>query len=165
MATPEAISPLPLDHPAYTTTARRGLGLCLVRQSALNAFNPSVGVRLLRRFLPAATKAWHACMADLHARKSLEHDQAWGTTADLAATACWGRPFMFLDYRISGIASDEFSPEHQDLLRHHAQASSGHLQLAVLHRMAAGYRHQSALMHCRAIARPAELTRKFAVAA
>lgn len=146
-----SIACLPLDHPAYVTTARRGFGGHTFAVSVLSCLCANVGVRLLKRFLPSETRQWHATMAELHAKKAIEHRDSWSSVADQAALQTFGRKFSMFDYRISGIASEEFSEEHKDALRVHAHSQGKHHRLAVLHHMAAGHRHHTSLQFCRAL--------------
>lgn len=146
-----SIACLPLDHPAYVTKAKRGFGGHTFAVCVMSVLSPSTGVRLLKRFLPSATRSWHATMAELHAKKAIEHRDSWSSVADEAAMQAFGRKFQIYDYRISGIGRDEFAEEHKDALRLHAHSQGKHHRLAVLHHMAAGHRHQTAIQFCRAL--------------
>lgn len=142
---------LPLDHPAYVTTARRGFAGHTFAPSVLTALCASSAVRLLKRFLPSATRAWHASAAEMHAKKAIEHRDSWSSVADEAALQTFGRKFSISDYRISGIGREEFAEEHKDALRLHARSTGKHHRLAVLHHMAAGHRHRTSLQFCQAL--------------
>ena len=143
---PEQI--LPLDHPAYTSEVRQGWQGYTRRVCALSTVTAADGVALLRRFLPQATKAWHARQSELHHAQALAHRNAWGELVEEAATATFGRSYQITDYRVSGIACEEFSADHKERLRSHAHSEGKHHTLAVLHCMASGRRHRTALREC-----------------
>jgi len=157
MALTEVHTCLTLNDPAYTSTARRGFAGHSFAPSVLSALSPNSAVRLLKRFTPSATKSWHAKMADLHAEQSRKHRLNWSLVADRAAMRTFGRKFEVYDYRISAIGRDEFVDEDKDALRVHAISDGQHYRLAILHHMAAGHRHQTALAYCRQIARPSQV--------
>ena len=138
-----------LDHPAYTTTVRRGWRGNARPVSALTVLTASDGKQLLRRFMPNVGKAEHRILAERHMRASIEHGRKWSELVDVAAMEVFGRPFQPTDYRISSIAREEFSEEHKEALRQHSYAEGNHHQLAVLHYMAAGHQHHTALRLCR----------------
>jgi len=142
---------LPLDHPAYVTTVNRAFGGHTFRVCVMTALSATVGVRLLKRFLPSTTRAWHASMAELHASKAIEHRDSWSSVADQAAMQTFGRKFSFFDYRVSGIGRDEFAADYKDALRTHAHSGGKHHTLAILHHMAAGHRHQTSIQFCRTL--------------
>lgn len=139
---------LPLDHPAYTTEARKGWRGYTRRVCVLTTLTAADGVALLKRFLPQANKAWHEGQAYMHLANARLHSGAWSSVADEAAQATFGRPFAITDYRVSGIGRDEFSQEHKAQLRWHIRRQQQHHLLAILHRMAAGRRHETALREC-----------------
>lgn len=93
---------------------------------------------------PDWTKEDHQRLAADHHAAAAYHDEQWGKKADEAAKATFGRPYQFTDYKISGIASDKFSDEHKDALRHHAHAGSFHKQMEVAHEAAANTRNRYA---------------------
>jgi len=138
-----------LDHPAYTTTVRRGWHGNTRPVSALTVVTASDGKHLLRRFMPNVGKFEHRILAGRHMRASIEHCRQWSALVDAASMEVFGRNFLPTDYRISAIAREEFSEEHKQALRRHSYAEANHHQLAVLHYMAAGHQHHTALRLCR----------------
>jgi hypothetical protein len=140
-----------LDHPAYNTTVRKGFHGHTFRACVLTAVSASCGVALLRRFAPSLTKDDHALLARQHAESSLKHKKLWNETVEQASLATFGRSFEFGDYRVAGVASDLYSPEHKSALWTHCRSKDSHHQLAVLHFVASGRRHHTAIDLCRAI--------------
>ncbi|ABM97089.1 hypothetical protein [Methylibium petroleiphilum] len=140
---------LRLDHPAYHAEPRRGWGGYTRRVSVMSTMDPAGGRRLLRRYMPGLTAEQHRSIARGHVELALKHRQGWSDTADEAAQATFGRNFGIHDYKVSAIGRDEFSEAHKERLRQHAYSKGDHHRLAVLHFMAAGHRHQTALGFCR----------------
>lgn len=97
------------------------------------------GGAMLARRLPAFTK--EACIAAANHFSAEQHrlERIWSRTADKAAMATWGRPYRVSDYKISGIASDQFSKAHQDQLRSAAHGSTFAKDASRLHKEAARY--------------------------
>src|SRR4051812_15946841 len=141
---------LPLEHPAYTTEVRRGWHGYTIRVNALRTLTPLDLKALIRRFMPGVTKSEHIQLANAHLRTGIEHKLEYSRALDAAAQETWGRPFEFLDYRISGIGSDEFTDARKTALRQHVRQMHGHHRLAIGHYMAAGLRHFTALDRCHA---------------
>lgn len=67
-------------------------------------------------------------------------EQSWAAEADAAALEAFGRPLLATDYRISGIACEEFSEARKNLLREHARSRGQHRSLAAIHAAAANSR-------------------------
>lgn len=143
----EALNP---EHPAYLAEPRRGWGSYTRRVSVLSVTDASDGRRLLKRYMPGLTAEQHRTIADGHVKKAQEHQALWNKNADEAVMETFGRPWSFHDYRISGIAREEFTEERKEVLRLHSRRRSDHHRLAILHYMAAGHRHPKALQLCRA---------------
>lgn len=143
------MSLLSLAHPVYSVSPRKGWGGYTRRVALLNVLTPDDGLRLMRKLLPDVSKAQFKELGLEHARRAREHASAWSERVDLACRTTFGRPYQFTDYRISGIAREEFSNEDKDALRLHSRRNSQHRQLAILHLMAAGHRHRTALAMCR----------------
>ena len=141
---------LNLEHPAYMAAPRRGWGNYTRRVSVLSVHDAADGRRLLKRFMPGLTPEQHREIADGHVQKAREHGAEWNKNADEAVMETFGRPWSFHDYRVSGIAREEFSEERKEILRTHARRRGEHHRLAILHYMAAGHRHPKALQLCRA---------------
>lgn len=143
------MSLLSLAHPVYSVSPRKGWGGYTRRVTLLNVLTSHDGLRLMRKLLPDVSKAQFKALGLEHARRAREHTSAWSDRVDLACRTTFGRPFEFTDYRISGIAREEFSEEDKNLLRLHSRRSSLHRQLAILYLMAAGHRHYTAQNMCR----------------
>ncbi|MBG6083057.1 hypothetical protein [Rubrivivax gelatinosus] len=142
----EALNP---EHPAYLAEPRRGWGNYTRRVSVLSVTDASDGRRLLKRFMPGLSAEVHRAIADGHVRKAQEHQALWAKNADEAMVETFARPFRVHDYRVSGIAREEFSDERKNVLRMCARRGSEHHRLAILHYMAAGHCHRKALQICR----------------
>lgn len=92
---------------------------------------------LIKKY-PTMTKDGHASEAKAHSEHAEKAANAHDRLLDAAAQKTWGRKFHVLDYKISGIGSDEFSNEdktnlrdlnkkinyHSDMHRAHDAASS-----------------------------------------
>ena len=102
------------------------------------------GGRYLRHALPNYSKQQHIANAKSLARDAKKFSDAWNKIADRAAQATWGRPFLFHDYKISGIGSDEFSDSFKNKLRNTAVRASQALDAAYAHYAAAGKRLDTA---------------------
>ncbi len=125
------------DHPHFSALAK-----VPKYNGPVNTFTAHGGGNRMHAFMRSGgkvTKDRAAHLAGHHAAKAAEHDKAWGETADDAAHAKFGRPFEFGDYKTSGAGNEEFSDEHKDKLRHHAQLSGKHRALATMFGHAAKY--------------------------
>jgi len=129
----EAKAVPPIDSPIYRDVAK--LPRYNAKVSPLSAHG-SDGGRLLAQRLPGWTKADHAAAAAAHEKLAVEMEKQWSVVANEAAQATWGRDYRITDYRISGIASDEFAKEHKDELRRLAQTLSAHKDAAHAHKAA-----------------------------
>lgn len=140
---------LSLDHPAYNTAPRKGWGGYTCRVTLLSLIGADAGRRLLRKLMPTVRKEQFLEIGQGHIKLALLHNAAWSTTVNQACMATFGRPYEFHDYKVSGVARDEFSDEDKNALRDHAYKKGQHHQLAIFHLMAAGHGHQKALQICR----------------
>lgn len=140
---------LSLDHPAYNTAPRKGWGGYTCRVTLLGVCLAQDGKRLLRKLMPMLNKDQFRAIGLEHAKLALSHQTAWSTRVNEACLATFGRPYGIHDYRISGIARDEFSEGDKTALRSHAHKQGHHHQLAIFHLMASGLRHKAALQICR----------------
>lgn len=86
---------------------------------------------ILKRLKQDWTQKDHLRLAKLHAEAVERMQKDWNRVADTAALDTFGRPFLFGDYKISGIGREEFSEEHKSQLRFAAHAATYH---GVLHR-------------------------------
>lgn len=124
-----------LNHPAYTGVVRlKGYNWPVTVQQACTP--PDAG-KVLIRLNPDWTKQDHKTLAAAHQAASSEMEAKWNALVDEAAMQTFGRKFQFSDYRISGIAAEEFSPEHKEQLRTLAHARTKHSRIAQAHTAAA----------------------------
>lgn len=123
---------------AYTMTARRGFGGCTYQPSVLTSHDPYTAKRLLRKFMPCASKADHVNYAIAHAEARATADAFWSGLVDIEFKVIFGRDFHASDYKISGIAREEFSDVVKNRLREFSGASSKHGSLCIYHLMASG---------------------------
>lgn len=103
----------------------------------LSAGNPADAAKLLRRLAQELSTSDHLQLAKAHAEAAEGLDAEWTLLADKAAKATFGRPFHFGDYRVSGIASDQFPDAMKTKLRFAAHASSNHKNASRAHWAAA----------------------------
>lgn len=129
-----------LDHPAYTTpqklrgyTGKNGI-------TPHQATSARDAANVIIRNKPDWTKEDHQKLAAAHDKAADAHHKKWNEVANDAAQKTWNRPYKFGDYRVSGIASDEFPEEHKEKLRTHAHSAGKHEALAAAHRAAASSR-------------------------
>jgi hypothetical protein len=125
-----------LDHPAYHQRVR--LRKYNARVTVFQASNDGdAAAKVLRRAFPLWTPEDHRRLAMQHATIAGEQQVIWGNLANEAALKTWGRPYSVFDYRISGIASDEFDEQMKSALRTAAHASTYHGLAAAAHARAA----------------------------
>ncbi len=105
--------------------------------SPLSVNDQSAAGKLLAQRLPDWSKEDHLSAATQHDALAAQAKRDWSKAADAAAQATWGRPFQATDYRVSGIASDEFTTAHKDTLRTLAHKQTAHGLAAAAHRGAA----------------------------
>jgi hypothetical protein len=128
---------IPIDDPVYVDKIK--YPKYNVAISPLSAHGSDTG-KLLASRLPGWTKDDHEKAADAHEKEAERLTKEWGDTAEKAAKATWGRSYQMTDYRISGIASDEFADKFKDALRAAASGSSRHKDAAFAHKAAAKLR-------------------------
>ncbi|MDT8992772.1 hypothetical protein RQP54_18005 [Curvibacter sp. APW13] len=129
-----------LDHPAYHQQIK--LRWYNGRINVFQAVTPTDAAKVLRRLKPTWTKDEHASLAQQHADAADQHERAWSQLVDQAAIETFGRPYHITDYRISGIACDEFSEPMKQALRFAAHARTYHRQLSGAHACASGQRRR-----------------------
>lgn len=93
------------------------------------------------------SKEDHVRLSKLFTEKAESFSTAWGKVAEAAAQETWGRSYQFHDYRISGIASDEFTEEKKDKLRFYAQGAGVLKTLAYEHGKAASLQNRYKYKH------------------
>lgn len=126
-----------LDHMAYAKTIRlrgytRRTGI-----TVLQALSAGDAATVLIRANPDWTKADHLHLAAAHHDEATRQKAAWSRIVNEASLATFGRPYGIWDYKVSGIAREEFSAEHKEALRFAAHAGGNHATLALAHERAA----------------------------
>lgn len=124
-----------LDAPRYHEQVRlRGYtrSVCV-----LSACTSNDGASILRRLARELSKEEHFKLADAHAKAAADQCAEWNRLADKAAVETFGRPFRFGDYKISGIACEEFEDGMKAQLRFAAHAQSNHKAASRAHWAAA----------------------------
>jgi len=124
-----------LDHPAYH--GRIQLRYYNHPVSIFQAVSDQDAARILRRLCPDWSSTDHAELATRHREAADRQAAAWNRLVEAAALETFGRSFHFTDYRISGIACDEFSDLNKERLRFAAQAATYHSLASRAHRVAA----------------------------
>lgn len=71
----------------------------------------------MRTYFPHATKEQHKQLRDQAKEKFEELDKEWSNIVETEFQRLFHRPFEVRDYRVSGIARDEFSAEVKEKLR------------------------------------------------
>ncbi len=127
-----------LDHPAYH--ARVKLRYYNYAVSIFQATSDQDAARILQRLHPEWTTADHEELATRHREAADRQAAAWSRLVEAAAQETFGRPYQFTDYRISGIACDEFSDVNKDKLRFAAHAATYHSLASRAHGVAAKMR-------------------------
>jgi len=127
----------PITHAVYT--ARQRVARYNGAQSPLSMHGTDGGKILAQRF-PGWGRAQHSAAAKKHEKKAAKLDREWSKVVNDAAQETWGRKYRVTDYRVSGIASSEFSDKHKDALRHAAQTATKHRDAAQAHAGAANMR-------------------------
>lgn len=131
-----------LDHPAYHESLKfRGYTF---RITALLAHTAADAAQVLRKLNPCWTQAEHSALAEQHLRASLKLKEDWSELVNKATLETFGRPYSILDYKISGIAREEFPEPVKESLRFMAQAQTNHLALHRAHLHAARRFHWNA---------------------
>jgi len=139
-----------LTKPEYVTPARKGWR-CYTRSVCVKSvLRANDGKALIKRLMPDTARAQHADLAEAHVVAAKKNSKLWNQLVDRAMLKTFGRPFRMGDYKISGICRDEFPEDTKRLLRKYAQNGGAHHTLAVIHKMAAGHGHATAVAFCRA---------------
>lgn len=128
-----------LDHPAYHGQVRLHgyAGKVNISQVVLDGD----AAKVLQRLNPSWLKADHQRLSKQHEQAMTTLDAQYRVLQDEAAMETFGRPFQFMDYKISAIGSDEFTEEKKTALRFAAHASATHSRLSRAHQIASGRRH------------------------
>ena len=124
-----------LDHPAYHRRVHvRGYNYAI---TIFQAHSDRDAARILRRNNPDWTAQDHLDLAAKHAQAQHRQRAAWKLVANAAALETYGRPYQFWDYKISGIASEDFSETAKARLRFAAHAETYHMLASRAHAFAA----------------------------
>lgn len=95
---------------------------------------------IVARRLAGWSRESHCEAATHYALEALRLDALWSKTADLASLETFGRPYNFpFDYKISGIAREEFSVAHKEILRDCASGVTNARLYAAAHLKASRY--------------------------
>ena len=105
---------------------------------------PREALRIMRSIRPEWDRALHFRREHGYEQAARLASQEWARESERAALETWGRSFRPQDYRISGIASDEFSPARKARLRKLAHAIGICSGRAAAHRHAARYWNRAA---------------------
>ncbi|KVP65668.1 hypothetical protein WJ97_11615 [Burkholderia ubonensis] len=124
-----------LDHPAYHQSIQ--LPKYNGKVTVFQATCSRDGAKVLHHANPDWTEADHLTLASLHATESAKQLMRYNVLLEAAAQETYGRPFRATDYRISAIASEEFSEEKKAELRKAAHARTHHDVVARAHLTAA----------------------------
>lgn len=124
-----------LDHPAYHESV--ALPKYNGKVTVFQANSSTDAAKVLCRANPDWTHADHLTLASLHATESAKQLMRHNVLLDAAAQETFGRHYQLTDYRVSGIASAEFSEEKKSELRKAAHARTHHEVVARAHLTAA----------------------------
>lgn len=128
----------PVDHPAYIGALRlKGYRSPVTISQASTS---SDAAKVLTRLHPGWSKLEHVQLAEAHLDQYKGLLRRWSEVLDQAAMQTFGREYHISDYRISGIACEEFSEEHKAQLRTLIHTAQKHKDIADAHREAAKYR-------------------------
>lgn len=104
-----------------------------IRPSVMSAISERDGAKILRQVMPGLTRGEHKALAAIHEDMAKHCQQSWNGLLDLASLETFGRPFGSCDYRISGIARDEYPNARKEQLRTLAHGASCHKRAARAH--------------------------------
>ncbi|HIH2745416.1 TPA: hypothetical protein ACYLN4_001096 [Burkholderia lata] len=104
-----------------------------IQPSVMSATDERDGAKILREVLPGLTRGEHKALAAVHEDMAKHCQQSWDALLDVASLETFGRPFGSCDYRISGIARDEYPDVRKEQLRTLAQGASRHKRAARAH--------------------------------
>lgn len=123
-----------LDNPAYTTPVKLpGQG----KVTAINAHSAADGAKILNKLRPDWTKADHLNMAAEHEDLAESAETDWGKLVASEFKKLFDRDYRVGDYKVSGVARDEFPATVKDELRELNRQMNGHKSLRVAHAYAA----------------------------
>ena len=123
-----------LDDPRYDAPMRKR-GMYRPTLSSVGVTRRQAANKMID-LMPGVRRSRHARLAKRYELQASGMNKTWDRIADRAARRAWGRPFQFGDYRVSGIASEAFTPRYKNLLRKLAHGGSRARGIATLHRAA-----------------------------
>lgn len=103
------------------------------RPSVNSACSTSDAARILRTTMPFLTAAEHVAIGNIHLDMAARALSSWSTIVNLASLETFGRQYQLTDYKISGIARDEYSCERKEQLRLLIRAATRHNKAALAH--------------------------------
>ncbi|MGF6440310.1 hypothetical protein [Paraburkholderia youngii] len=101
--------------------------------SVNSAHSTADAARILHKVMPPLTVAEHQALANVHLDMMATALTSWATIVNLACLETFGRPYQFSDYRVSGVARDEFTMERKEQLRLLSRAETRHRNAARAH--------------------------------
>lgn len=124
-----------LDNPVYHQKLKlpRYNGAVNVFQACTEAD----AAKVLLKLNPTWTGPDHQQLAELNRKEAEKLSISYRELLDAAAQEVYGRPYTFTDYRISAIASEDFTEDKKTALRFAAHAKTNHETVARAHAFAA----------------------------
>lgn len=101
------------------------------------AVNRTDSAQVLRRVAPNMGAQEHLRLSAAHEAQSQTLCKLWRTLVERAMQATFGRSYRVGDYKVSGVARDEFPDWYKGQLRFASQAGFNHSVLAQAHRKVA----------------------------
>lgn len=130
-----------LSHPAYEQAFRlKGYS---GKITLFQAVSTADAAKVLKQANPNWTAQDHKRLSQQHAEAAAKYEVEWGQLANEAALQTFGRPYSIFDYKVSGIASEEFPDEFKEKLRFAAHAKSHHTTASRAHEHAARIRRRA----------------------
>jgi hypothetical protein len=120
-----------LNHPLYNTPLK-------IRGHSRKIRGRDSDSRAAARVIACLTSICateHADIAAYHRKRALRLNAIWSLVVKKAAIEAFGRPYRFQDYKISGIASDDFAEHHKRVLRHCSHRANEHDDVASAHEL------------------------------
>lgn len=117
-----------LDHPVYTQLNKvRGQ---TNTPDIFGIHDPVKAGKIIMKAFPDLSPIMIEALRDMHDLLAEYNNALWVRVVNSAAFDTWGRPYVISDYKVSGIASDEFSVIFKDMLRDAAHKKNKHNTLA-----------------------------------
>lgn len=109
-----------------------------IKPSVNTACTTADSARILRSLMPSLTVEEHRAIANVHLDMAARALTSWSTIVNLASLETFGRRYETWDYKVSGIARDEFSNVRKEQLRVLMHAATKHNRAASAHEALAG---------------------------